>query len=261
MNNKSRSINQLSPGTKVQQQFCLFSFGSMLIGGSRFIQLHTNVCNAVALIFLSTLFACAPSRFVKPLDKGQQAVNLSLGGPLIEFGGLVIPTPLLTATYGKGFDSTLTGFASVHLTSALYGNAQVELGMVKRLRRQNGAAPGISITPVANLIYRNKDAKKFYPQLDLNAYWDFNRGRNFFYAGISNWFELSARRTLEQKQEHRWLLSPVVGQTFVRQRHNFTIEAKIIAPHIRYESSIVDYKSPLGKNGAFGIYFSYTKKF
>jgi hypothetical protein len=222
---------------------------------------HVVFRNIMLILIYSLLFACAPSRFVKPLDKGQQAVNLSLGGPLIEFGGLVIPTPFITATYGKGFDSTLTGFASVNLTSAFYGNAQVEVGAVKQLLRQKGAAPGISITPVINYIYRNKDAQKLYPQLDLNAYWDFNRNRNFLYVGLSNWFELSSLRTLDQKQERRWLLSPVLGQTFVRSRHNITIEAKIIAPHIQYESSIVDYKSPLGKNGAFGLYFSYTKKF
>ena len=225
------------------------------------IDVLTFFRRALLLFCGSLLFACAPSRFVKPLDKGQQAVNVSLGGPLIEFGGLIIPTPFVTATYGKGFDSTLTGFASLNLTAALYGNAQVEIGAVKQLFRQNGAAPGISITPVANVIYRNKNAVKFYPQLDVNAFWDFNQGRNFFYAGVSNWFELAKKRSFDREQEHRWLLSPMVGHSFVRRKHNITVEAKIIAPHIRYESSIVDYKSPLGKNGAFGIYVGYTKKF
>jgi hypothetical protein len=66
----------------------------------------------VTVLFFHILifYSCAPTRFVKPLDKKQQAVNLSLGGPLIGYSGLTIPMPFLTATYGYGIDSTLTGF-------------------------------------------------------------------------------------------------------------------------------------------------------
>jgi hypothetical protein len=73
-------------------------------------QLTTNYRifhEASILLCCCLLLSCAPSRFVKPLDKGQQAVNLSLGVPLIEFSGLAISTPLITATYGKGFDLAL----------------------------------------------------------------------------------------------------------------------------------------------------------
>lgn len=207
------------------------------------------------------LCSCAPTRFVKPLGKGQQAVDLSLGGPLFSFGGAVIPMPFLTATYGYGIDSTLTGFGSVNLTSAFYGNAQVELGVSKRILKQNGYIPGVSVTPVANIIYRNKDAKKFYPQLDVNAYWDYNRGRNFFYAGLNNWFELSGRRAHNEDQPHRWLLTPQVGNTFSRRHHNFTIELKVPAVNVYNPGGVVEYKTPFGKQGAFGIYFGYTRKF
>jgi hypothetical protein len=205
--------------------------------------------------------SCAPSRFVKPLNKKEQAINVALGGPLFAYNELVIPMPFLSATYGYGIDSTLTGFGGINFTSAFYGNVQIELGVTKNILKQSGAVPALSITPVANIIYRNKEAKKFYPQLDTNAYWEFNQKRNFLYAGISNWFELESKKEYDQEQTNYWLISPLIGQIFVRRKWDFTIEAKFIAPNITYESNVVDYKSPLGKRSAFGIYFGYTRKF
>jgi hypothetical protein len=211
--------------------------------------------------FVAALGSCAPSRFVKPLEAKQQAVNLSLGGALIEYSGLTIPMPLVTATYGYGLDSTLTGFASLHLTSALYGNLQTEFGVTKRILQQKGKLPAVSISPVANIIYRNKNAAKFYPQADVNAYWDFNQHRNYFYVGLSSWFELSGKRAFDEEQPHHWLFSPLVGQTFSRKKWDFTIEAKVIAPNVPDDKMVVDYKTPFSKHGAFGIYFAYTRKF
>lgn len=216
----------------------------------------------IIILFLVLFFcSCAPSRFVKPLDKKQQAVNLSVGGPLIGYSSLTIPMPFLTATYGYGIDSTLTGFGSLNITSAVYGNLQMEIGATKRLLQQQGHFPAISINPVANIIYRNKDASGFYPELDLNAYWDYNRGRNFFYIGAANWFELKHKKAYDEKQQNHWLITPMLGETFVRRKWNYTVEAKIIAPRLVNNKSPVEYKTPLGTHGASGIYFSVSRKF
>jgi hypothetical protein len=217
--------------------------------------------NRIFILGIVFISACAPTRFVKPLDAGQKAVNLSLGGPLIDYSNLTIPMPFLTATYGYGIDSTLTGFGSVNITSALYGNVQLELGATKRLFKQRGGIPAVSINPVANIIYRNKDAFKFYPQVDINAYWDYNKGRNFFYAGLSNWFELESKRSLNEEQNNHWFLSPLIGETFVRRKWNYSIEAKVIAPNVSSGKGVVDYKTPFSDHGAIGIYFGLTRKF
>jgi hypothetical protein len=214
-----------------------------------------------ACFLIIWVMSCAPARFVKPLAKKQQAVNLSLGGALISYSKLTIPMPFVTATYGIGIDSTLTAFGALNLSSLLYGNAQVELGATKQIFKQRGATPGISITPVANIIYRNKDASKFYPELDMNAFWEYNRKRNFLYVGVSNWFELAGKRVHDQKQEHHWIFTPMIGETFVRSKWNYNIEMKVIAPNIANNTSTVDYKTPFGTHGAFGIYIGCTRKF
>jgi hypothetical protein len=212
-------------------------------------------------VLIATIVSCAPSRFVKPLNAKQQAVNLSLGGPLFEFHNATIPMPLLSATYGYGIDSSLTGFGSLNITSALYGNLQLELGVTKRLLKQNGNIPGISINPVANIIYRNKDAFKLYPQLDVNAYWDHNKGRNFFYAGINNWFELAGKKAYGEKQTNHWFISPMIGETFVRRKWNYNVELKVLAPNVSSKNNVVGYKTPFNGHGALGIYFGVTRKF
>ncbi|HEX8332898.1 MAG TPA: hypothetical protein VF622_09760 [Segetibacter sp.] len=217
--------------------------------------------NFFLLLTISLVCSCAPTRFVKPLNEKQQAVNLAIGGPLIDYSSLIIPMPFLTATYGYGIDSTLTGFGSLNITSAVYGNLQMEVGVTKRISKQNGRVPAISINPVANVIYRNKDAFKLYPQIDINAYWDYNRGRNFFYVGVNNWFELGSKVNFDEEQKSHWLITPMIGETFVRRKWNYNVELKVIAPNMSSERSVVEYKTPLANRGALGIYFGVTRKF
>ena len=38
-------------------------------------------------------YSCAPSRIIKPLNKGEKAVSINAGGPLIGFAGTKIPVP------------------------------------------------------------------------------------------------------------------------------------------------------------------------
>jgi hypothetical protein len=253
---QAKGIVKFKPGTSSYAIIFTYYDGSILI----YCPMKKMVPYCALSLFVF-MVSCAPSRFVKPLEKGQQALNASLGGPLIGYGSAIIPVPMVTATYGYGLDSVLTGFGSLNLTSAFYGNFQIELGVTRQLIRQKGKWPALSVSPVANFIYRNKDAVKFYPQLDLNAFWEFNQKRNFFYAGVSNWFELSNNKTLEQDQPHHWLFTPQIGQTFVRKNHDFNIEIKAVAINVTNHGSVADYKTPFGKQGAFGMYVSYTRKF
>jgi hypothetical protein len=218
----------------------------------------------IKIFFFTTiccLFACSPAKFVKPLAKKQSAISLSLGGPLIKYGPATIPIPFLTANYGYGIDSTLTAFASVNITSALFGNAQLEIGATKQILKQNKYFPALSISPVANIIYKNKDARKFYPELAINAFWEYGKHKNLVYVGIDNWFELSGKRQYDVKQNNHWMFMPTIGHSFNRKKWNINLEAKIIAPNLSNEKLVVDYQTPFKTHGAFGVYFGCTRKF
>jgi hypothetical protein len=213
------------------------------------------------LLSLFLLASCSPTRFVKPLAKKQHAANLSFGGPLIKFGTATIPVPFITANYGYGIDSMLTGFASFNITSALYGNFQAELGATRQWTRQHRYLPALGTTLQLNAIYRNTEAKKLYPQLDLHAYWEYGKRKNYFYIGASNWFELSKTRTLGEPLDNRWIFMPMAGHSFNGRKWNVNIEAKIMAPNLSNEKLVVEYQTPLRNRGAFGIYIGYTRKF
>jgi hypothetical protein len=213
------------------------------------------------LFFSCILFSCAPVRFVKPLAKKQQAATLSLGGPLIQYGAATIPIPFITANYGYGIDSSLTAFASVNITSALYGNFQAELGVTKQVWKQKKYIPAISLTPVINVIYKNKDARKIYPQLAVNLFWEYGKHKNYVYAGMDNWFELSQKRKYDIKQPNQWMFMPLIGHSITRNKWNLNIEAKVIAPNLSNEKLVVNYVTPFKTKGAFGVYIGCTRKF
>lgn len=216
------------------------------------------------LIFIFIAFAgisCSPTRFVKPLMKKQSAANLSLGGPLIKYGTSTIPVPFITATYGYGIDSSLTGFAAFNVTSALFGNFQLELGTTKQLIKQNKYIPSVSFTPVVNVIFRDTKAYKFYPQMDVNAFWEYGKRKNYFYVGLCNWFELSEKRTLGETQPTHWIFTPMLGHSFAGKKWNVNMEVKLIAPNLSNQNIVVEYQTPVKNHGAFGVYLGYTRKF
>ena len=214
-----------------------------------------------AILSITLLFACSGARFVKPLNKKQHAASVSLGGPLIVYGQTTIPIPFLTANYGYGIDSTLTGFAGVNITSALFGNAQMELGATKQILKQKAYIPGVSITPAINVIYRNQNAKKIYPQVAVNAFWEYGKRKNYFYIGVDNWFELAQKRKYGIEQKNHWFFCPAIGHSFAAERWNFNVEVKVMAPNLSNENLVVDYVTPFQSHGAFGIFLGYTRKF
>jgi hypothetical protein len=213
------------------------------------------------ILFLSVLASCSPMRFVKPLEKKQQAANLSFGGELIRYGSSTIPVPFLSASYGYGIDSSLTGFATVNITSALFGNFHFSLGASKQLLKQKEFFPAVSIVPAFDFIYRNKNAAKFYPQAAVNAYWEYGRKKNLVYIGIDNWFELSSKRAYGAVQKNHWFWMPAIGHSFCGKRGSFTAEVRAIAPNLSNEKLVVEYQTPFGTHGAFGVYVGYTRKF
>lgn len=95
----------------------------------------------------------------------------------------------------------------------------------------------------------------------LNAFWEYGQRKNLVYLSCDNWFELSKKRAFDVPQRNHWIVMPTLGHSFTGKRGNLNIEAKIIAPNQSNQKLVVDYKTPLGTHGAFGVYLGYTYKF
>jgi hypothetical protein len=210
------------------------------------------------LVTVMSMAACAPARFVKPLDKGQKAISASLGGPLILYGKTTIPMPLTSIALGYGLDSGLTGFAGIHTTAMLFGVIQTDIGVVKQIRKQDNWIPAVTVSPIANLMIDKWQGKfSFFPQLDAHAYWNYPKKPHYAYVGLSNWFDLNSKRAEGDVQKTYWLPVVQLGNTIVKHKWTYTIELKY-APKINYPV-VVDYQG-IGRATALGVYLGIARR-
>ncbi|GIV27947.1 MAG: hypothetical protein KatS3mg027_1761 [Bacteroidia bacterium] len=217
-----------------------------------------NILLSFLLIFI---ISCAPSRFVKPLQKNEQTLSLSFGGPLINFNKIPMPIPLSTLCYAYGITNQTTSFGSIHTTSLLFGNFQTDLGIVQSLRK-NDSIWGISISPAFQIIYnfRNKTGFKIWPSLEANVYYKLPNSTNYLYLGNSNWMEFSKYKAHGEKQNTLVLPDIHLGWLTNSKKWNHQIEIKYIAPGINNLPNVVPYIG-INHKGTLGIYYNITFKF
>jgi hypothetical protein len=210
--------------------------------------------------FLFITGACAPARFVEPLDKGQWSAGGNLGGPLIEYPPAVIPLPFVAAEVGYGVDTNLTVHGGLNVTSLLFGNLHLDAGITYKFLNQKKYIPNLSVSPSFQMVFDVYDkAGKFWPVLDLNAYWNYGKRRNYFYTGINNYFELSSTMANDQPQAHHWLFSPQIGHVLKgkNQKFQFTTEFKFLGINLNSKYSFIPYSGLLGDMGSTGVYLGF----
>lgn len=225
---------------------------------------------------ISFVFSCAPSRVVKPLQRGEKRLGGSLGGPLIKYNGGVIPVPYTSVSYAQGITDSLTVYGAIHATSALYGNFQTEIGGTYQIWRNDSNTVGYSGNFTLNTAFnvnapRNIDNSinppnsinsfRLWPQIDLNRYWVYNKEKkHMLYYGLSTWIETKARRQSGLRQTAWVFVNPHVGLTLNNNLYNFNFELKYLAPYMNSFNPVVDYVRPVGRYGGLGFYVGITKK-
>jgi len=222
---------------------------------------HKLIQCCFLFILAYAIGSCAPSRIVRPMDKGQKSLSAHVGGPMIDDSKNIIPVPLSSIMYAQGVSDKITGFASIHATSLYYGVVQTDMGFCTHLYYNEEIKLGFSATPVLNMAFDTWVGYfKLWPQLDLNVYWELEPDKSFIYLGIENWFELSKYKAHEQLQKNHWLVNAHLGFTYVRNKWDYTLETKYLVPYLESRPNVVDYKGING-NGALGLYISFTRKF
>jgi len=220
-------------------------------------------------LFVSALLlmhACAPSRFVEPLEYGENAVSVSAGGPIFQNLGYPLPIPMSSITYGRGITPKITSFTSVHVTSLIYKTPLLELGVLYNIREYNKYEspwiPGVSATGMTNFAFSFRGGEaKFWPQLDLNAYWNVFDRNDLLYVGFSNWFEIQKNRAFGEPQPQSWIFSPQIGYGYKFGKYSANLELKMVAPNVSNEDITIDYLKPFGNKGTLGLYLGVYRKF
>lgn len=212
----------------------------------------------VGLLLL--IAACAPSRFVEPLAKGETAISGSLGGPVFSNLGPPMPVPLTSAVVGHGFTENITGYAGMHFTSLGFGVVQTEWGAVFNLLSPDSNIAGLSGGLTANTAFDVFEGNfRLWPQVDINVRWPVGAKRNLFYAGASNWFEPRNTAYLDQPQKNKLVPAIQTGYIWRGEQWDIGVEAKWMGIGFTNQETVVEYVS-FGNSGAVGLYVSLTRK-
>lgn len=213
-------------------------------------------------IFFISGNSCSSSRFVEPLKRKQHAIGGNFGGPLINFGGVIIPTPMSSVIYGYGLDTNLTIFGGLHVSSLVFNNFHSDFGLTYKFLDQNKLTPSLSgsfnNTIVTSL---RTGSARYWPSLDINSFWNFSNRNHYWYVGLSNWFELRNKRAHDLEQLKRWLPNPQIGITLKAKTFHFNMEYKLLVIGVNSNDVFVPYQSLSDNKGAMGLYFGVTKTF
>lgn len=235
---------------------CFFHFNSLLL------VVMKQYFYLILIVLTILQYSCSSSRFVEPLEKKQHAIGINVGGPIIKFGGAIIPTPLSSIVYGYGLDSNLTVFGGLHTTSLLFNNFHSDLGMTYKLLNQKNYIPSIS-SSLNNTIVTSlrTGTTRYWPSIDVNTYWNFSKRKHYWYLGMSNWFELRKTRAHDLEQIKRWLPNLQAGIILKGKKINYNIEYKLLGVGMQSNEVFVPYQSIANNKGAMGLYFGITKTF
>lgn len=223
---------------------------------------------------LVLLWSCAPARFVEPLKKGEQVITGHFGGPVAKVPGIgAIPIPFTSIGYGRGLTDQTTIMGALQTTSLAFGVGQFELGASQKIWSNDRM--GVSAQLNANfLLDFYTGANRLWPQIDGNYYFKYgrqwkpehldhmcsvyHRNYNFFYAGISNWFDFYRVESQGRPNEQMLIPNFQIGHQWIRPKWTFQAEIKMLAPLSSNENIVVPYPSLLQNRGATGLYFGIT---
>lgn len=224
--------------------------------------MKNRVKSYLGILFIAAVVsACNVTRVVKPLAKNEMQAGAGFGGAMIKFGGAPIPIPL-TQVYGAyGLTSKTTGFASVHTTALLFGVFQTDIGITRQILPQHRWKPGLSISPIANMMFDRWDKNfNLYPQVDINAFWNYGKKQHLIYATLNNWFELKSTKAHNETQTTRWLPSLGIGHQWSGKKLSWQLEVKYIAPNQSNQNIVVDYIGA-GNSGTWGLFLGVNHQF
>ena len=228
----------------------------------------------IFLLILIGLASCAPARFVEPLKKGQQVITGNFGGPVAKIPGIGnIPIPYTAIGYGRGLTDKTTVFGNLHTTSLLFGIGQTDLGVSQSIWKNDKM--GVSAQGSMNILVDfYTGANRFWPQVDANYYFKYGKHSkpvqldamckieskhyNFFYIGLSNWFDPYKTESQGRPNAQFWIPTVQLGHQWIRPKWSYQAELKMLAPNQSNQNIVVNYPSLLNNRGALGLYFGIT---
>jgi hypothetical protein len=222
------------------------------------------LCGTATLGALA-LFSCSAVRQIQPLEKGESAINVTLGGPVTEYiGDASAPLPLLGIGYNYGLLNKLDIEAGIGVTQLLYRVLQLDAGVnfrpwtALRWRPQLILSPRFQFT-LGPMDFSTDLSARLYPALLLTVSW--NAGPTLHpYIGIENWWDLQSERDDGAAQENHWLIAPYAGLSFCHKRWQFGAEFRVYTPNLPNTGRAPD-NTGFGDYGIIGAFIGVGRTF
>jgi hypothetical protein len=206
------------------------------------------------------LLNCAAVRQIRPLEPGESAINVSLGGPTTKYiGDAYAPLPLLSIGYNRGLLRCLDLEAGLDLTHTLYGVPKIDAGVNWRPFKAERWRPALIVTPKLHFATDFSTAARLYPALSLTGAW--HAGRFYPYLGIENFFELQQERADGLEQENHWLIAPYAGLSIAHKKWQFQVEMRAYTPNLRNDYSRGPDNWGFGDYGIIGFFIGIGRTF
>jgi hypothetical protein len=202
------------------------------------------------------LAGCSISHGIAPLERGEDQIAVSLGGPLLSGSTPVLP--LSAVTWRRGLTDRTTFHASLYPTQlALFGVVGVGGGAFTEVVEADGARPRVTID--GQLLLFAGDVKKgdpagaarLFEEVTALAVWDV--GRHHVWTGVDTMFQLFPT-------PHA-LPSPVLGlEVKPTRRFGVQLEGKWAGFWHNTDVGFVDWRSP-GHQGALVVQLGVEGRF
>lgn len=207
------------------------------------------------LLLLAALASgCGTAHTARPLGKGNQAIHVSVGGPVGGIGSPNTFVPLTTLTYKYGLTDRADVYVGWHVLETFLGEGNLffDIGASYYLLDQKGARPGLSAAfTVSPLINRRSGWAMM--DFQMTASWAFGKKeRHLVYLGAHNMF---APARSEAVQTSPYTLSPYVGGQFSigkKKQLALGLEVKWHRPWANTSDAVVGYVG-IGKLGALAF--------
>ncbi len=208
-------------------------------------------CAVILFAVAVALSLCGVTQPVRIIDRGTTQAAVSLGGPLIPFGGMTVPTPYLNLGLIHGYKENLTLTGNVHATMAVFKNAAFDVGAATRLAHESNGWPELTAKGQLYLFsdLERLDAVRVFPMVNVNASYLLGHS-TLLYAGAEQ---------LIQFNKPQYFFTPFAGtQLSLSNRSALQIELKWMAANANAAHGIFRGTGSIGDHGDIGLFFGYT---
>jgi hypothetical protein len=188
----------------VAQLCAILGLVGLGVGGARIIPPMRPLL-PLTLVLLLGAPGCATFSGARPLEPGETELGVSVGGPILQFGGAAIPVPNLNLQGRHGLarplDRPLDIAYGLNLTALPFGILQGHVGVNWLLIHQRKAAPALAVTynqffatnaPGLPSKPKGEPAGWAANQIELNVSWLIKE--QLIYAGLAQYFDFGNPR-------------------------------------------------------------------